>query len=249
MAFPSIAHAVAKVVMDAKLKVLEDFKEFLGSKIEMDDDLNGFFKEYQSSLQESEEMNVKASGKKGKGKAAVTGETKKKRAASIFNIYVKDIMPKLKETHGDVKDGKKLIGFASESWKSDPFALFVKEKAKELKSDSEDNVELYAKIKAMYSSSDEEAPTMAKEEEPETDKPLTKKTKAAKTKAKATKTKAAKTKAVDSSSDEDAPTMAEEETPETDKPLTKKIKAAIAKAKANPVMPSEPPTDCESDEE
>jgi hypothetical protein len=153
MAFPTVQSAVAKVVMDAKLKVFDDLVTFLDAKIEIDDELKVALAAFKDSLKESEEKAVKAAGKKSK-KNASDGETeKKKRAPSLFNLFVKDKMPELKAQHPDVKDGKLMIGFASEAWKTDPLALFVKEKAPELKkddSDDSDNETLYAKLKTMF---------------------------------------------------------------------------------------------------
>ena len=101
----------------------------------------------------SEEKVVKDAGKKIKGsKKTASGEEKKKRAPSVFNLYVKDVMPDMKAKHPDIKDGKQMIGFASESWKTDPMATFIKEKVLEMKADEKDGdvVEMYAKAKAMY---------------------------------------------------------------------------------------------------
>jgi hypothetical protein len=193
MSYPAISQAVAKVVMDAKFKVIGDFEVFLSSKIEMDEDLREFFKEFKDSLKESEEKSVKAAGKKG-GK--VSSDTpKKKRSPSLFNIYVKDIMPKLKETHSDIQDGKKLIGFAAESWKTDPFAQFIKAKSKEFKEDDMSVLDLYAKIKTMYSESESAASEPEPEKEP-------KKTSSTKTKTK--KGKKEKEKVVSDQEDNDA---------------------------------------------
>jgi len=155
MAFTAVSKAVAGVVMDAKLSVVDDLIAYLESKIEVDDDLRGMFDEFKSNLRESEEKVVKDAGKKVKGsKKTVDGVEKKKRAPSVFNLYVKDVMPDMKAKHPDIKDGKQMIGFASESWKSDPMATFIKEKVAEMKVDDKDGnvVDMYAKAKEMYKS-------------------------------------------------------------------------------------------------
>jgi hypothetical protein len=64
MAYSAITKAVANVVMDAKLSVIDDLITFLESKIEVDDDLKGIFEDFKSNLKESEEKVVKAAGKK-----------------------------------------------------------------------------------------------------------------------------------------------------------------------------------------
>ena len=151
--FVAVNKAVAGVVMDAKLAVVDDLVQYLESKIEVDDDLRAMFDEFKSNLKESEEKVVKDAGKKVKSsKKTASGEEKKKRAPSVFNLYVKDVMPDMKAKHPDIKDGKQMIGFASESWKTDPMATFIKEKVLEMKGDDKDGdvVEMYAKAKALW---------------------------------------------------------------------------------------------------
>jgi hypothetical protein len=148
MSFTIVNQAVAKVVMEAKLSVIDDIVTYLETKIEVDDDLKSIFIEFKANLKEYQEKVVKEAGKKSKVKKSHD----KKRAPSVFNLYVKDIMPDIKAKHPDIKDGKQMIGFASESWKTDPLSFFLKEKILELKSDHTDKdiVELYAMAKAMY---------------------------------------------------------------------------------------------------
>ena len=151
--FVAVNKAVAGVVMDAKLAVVDDLVAYLESKIEVDDDLRAMFDEFKSNLKESEEKVVKDAGKKVKSsKKTASGDEKKKRAPSVFNLYVKDVMPEMKASHPDIKDGKQMIGFASESWKSSPKAAFIKEKVLEMKGEDKDGdvVEMYAKAKALW---------------------------------------------------------------------------------------------------
>ena len=151
--FTAVNKAVAGVVMDAKMAVVDELVKYLESKIEVDDDLRAMFDEFKSNLKETEEKVVKDAGKKVKGsKKNASGGEKKKRAPSVFNLYVKDVMPEMKAKHPDIKDGKKMIGFASESWKNDPKAAFIKEKVLEMKGDDKtgDVVEMYAKAKALW---------------------------------------------------------------------------------------------------
>lgn len=155
MAFPTVQSAVAKVVMDAKLKVFDDLVAFLDTKIEIDDELKVALAGFKDSLKESEEKAVKVAGKKSKKNASEDAPEKKKRAPSLFNLFVKDKMPELKAQHPDVKDGKLMIGFASEAWKTDPLALFLKEKVPELKKENadSDNESLYVIAKDLFNGS------------------------------------------------------------------------------------------------
>jgi len=146
---PIIQQAVAKVIMDAKLNLVDELVTYLGSKIEIDEEIKNIFAEFKANLKEHEEKVVKIAGKKQK----VTSD-KKKRQPSIFNMYVKDVMPSIKEKNSDVKDGKKLISMAAESWKTDPMALFIKENSVTLKSDNSSMTptELYEAAKELWKS-------------------------------------------------------------------------------------------------
>lgn len=173
MAFPTVLMAIAKVVMDAKLIVVDELIVFLESKIEIDDDLKAMFAEFKDNMKESEEKVVKAAGKKSKkSKKSASSDSdteKKKRQPSVFNLYVKDTMPDIKLANPDIKDGKKLISFAAESWKNEPKAEFIKSKVLELKAlDSEANViDLYATAKALWLSGDKTITIVQEEKEKE----------------------------------------------------------------------------------
>ena len=226
MAYSAITKAVANVVMEAKLSVIDDLITFLEAKIEVDDDLKGIFEEFKSNLKESEEKVVKAAGKKAsKSKKSDSDEPKKKRAPSVFNLFVKDVMPSMKAKHPDVKDGKLMIGFASEAWKTDPMAAFIKEKVLEMKKDDKDGdvVEMFAKAKAMFKDGD----VSEVEVEKEVEKPKAKGKKAAK---EVEKPKAKGKKVVESEVEAEE---SEEEKVESEdeKPKAKGKKAAAKKTK------------------
>jgi hypothetical protein len=73
---------------------------------------------------------------KGTKRNIIDGVEKKKRAPSMFNLYVKWIMPSLKEVDasGAVKSNE-LMSLAADKWKNnaDPFGVFVKEHTKTFK--------------------------------------------------------------------------------------------------------------------
>jgi hypothetical protein len=99
--------------------------------------------------------------KKGKGKKVSSGSddepVKKKRQASLFNLFVKDKMAALKATNPE-NNGKENIKMASEAWKTDPFAAFLQDKDKiaELKSEhsDSDNETLYNLAKDAFEGAD-----------------------------------------------------------------------------------------------
>lgn len=140
MAYTAINVAIAKVVADAKQKVVDDLLAFMSTKVEVDEDILGMFKEFKDSLKEEaveEAKVVKKGGKKGK-KSDSDGEVKKKRAPTVFNLYVKAVMPEIKAANPDIKDGKKFISMASDDWKTNARATFVKDKVAELKKEDKD---------------------------------------------------------------------------------------------------------------
>jgi hypothetical protein len=235
MSYVGVNKAVAGVVMEAKMSVVDDLVQYLESKIEVDDDLRAMFDEFKSNLKESEEKVVKDAGKKTKaGKKVVDGE-KKKRAPSVFNLYVKDVMPLMKATHPDVKDGKLMIGYASESWKSSPKAAYIKDLIMDWKKEDKtlDVVEMYAKAKGMWDENGNDDIEAKEVEEKVEEKVKSVKGKAAE---KAAKGKAVpKGKAVKKPEpEEDADAEEEvEEVDEEEKPKEKTVKGKKAKKESD----------------
>jgi outer membrane lipopolysaccharide assembly protein LptE/RlpB len=77
-------------------------------------------------------------------------------APSVFNLYVKYVTPSLREKYPG-SCGKLLLTLASKSWRTDPIALFIKEKVAEYKmADKEgDIVEMFTKAKDLYNKENE----------------------------------------------------------------------------------------------
>ena len=140
--------AISKIVFEAQLKVLEDFKKFLGSKIDVDESMENDFVEFQATLK----LAVPIAKKKGRGKVSSDDESiKKKRQPSLFNLFVKDKMTSLKAENPG-KKGKEILTLASEKWNTDPFAIFLKDKMTSLKEENSDsdNETLYGKAKELF---------------------------------------------------------------------------------------------------
>jgi hypothetical protein len=85
------------------------------------------------------------------------GSEKKKRAPSMFNLYVKWIMPILKETgaeDGHEVKSNELMSMAADKWKnnSDPFGVFVKEHTKTFKKHfaSLEATEIFQKMRTCF---------------------------------------------------------------------------------------------------
>jgi hypothetical protein len=158
MSYPTVNQAIAKLIMEAKLKVVDDLETALECE---EEEFKAAIKKFRDSLVESEEAAVKDAGKKSK-RAAKTAKTsaasgsndsKKKRQASCFNLFVKDIMPSIAAENPEMK-GKETMAAASAAWKTNPMGAFIKEKFEELKKESGNeeisNIDLYAKAKAAY---------------------------------------------------------------------------------------------------
>jgi hypothetical protein len=190
MAYPTINAAVSKAILEAKMQVIDDFIKMLNEKIEIDEDLQGQFDEFKKSLAETSKAATKAANK------ATTKEPKKKRSATLFNLFVKEKQAQLKaELPGE--NGKTIIGMASKSWKEDPFALYIKEHTEKIKKayPDSDNESLYNVLKDMYDAGvkpDEDSESKAVSEAE--DEPVTKKTKGKKGEAEEADAKTKKTK-------------------------------------------------------
>ena len=144
MSYPTVNAAVAKLLLQSTLKTIDDFIEALKEDVEVDEDLMSAAAKFKDSLA------VTHKPSKAKGKTE-DGEPKKKRAASLFNIFVRDEMARMKAAD-PTKNGKDSIKEAAGAWKVDPFALFLQDKTKmaELKSDDSDNELLYRRAKAAF---------------------------------------------------------------------------------------------------
>jgi hypothetical protein len=149
MAYPTINAAVSKLILEAKMQVIDDFIKMLDEKIEIDNDLQGQFDEFKKSLEEASKAASKAS-------KTTSKEPKKKRSATLFNLFVKEKQAQLKAEHPE-ENGKAIIGMASKSWKEDPFALYIKEHTDNIKKENADadNVTLYKMLKELYESDSE----------------------------------------------------------------------------------------------
>ena len=138
MAFPSVTQAVAKIVLDSKIFAVNKLVKFLGTKMEIDEDFNGWIEEFVETLriEETKEMKetVKEAKKTSKKIKIANGEIEKKtRDPTIYNLYVKENMSYFKEKHSDITDGRVLRRMLGEEWKKDPMSAFLTMKVTSLK--------------------------------------------------------------------------------------------------------------------
>ena len=143
MAYLPVTQAVAKVVLDAKMSVVKDVIKFLGTKMEIDEDMKNWMSEFTDNLNEEEtkEMReiIKTARKKSKKIREENGELKKIiRPPSVYNLYVKDMMPSFKENNKNINDGRQLMRMLGEQWKINPMAKFLNEKVINLLSNNKE---------------------------------------------------------------------------------------------------------------
>ena len=154
MVYPTIDAAVAKVVYDAQVKTVNDFKTFLESKnidvSDMESEFTEFLSTFKADVVPIAEKKVKE--KVSKAIKADKAEPINKKQPTLFNFFVKDKMASLKLENPD-KKGKEILTMASEAWKSDPFAIFLKENQASLKEKNPElsNEVLYSKAKESFS--------------------------------------------------------------------------------------------------
>lgn len=171
MSYTTVNEMIAKIVYDAKVNTINEFKAFLADRIEiedMEDDFANFIK----TLKETAPLPEK----KGRGskKSDNTNEKKSnKRQPTLFNLFVKNKMTTIKLENPE-KKGKEIIALASESWKSDPFASFLQDKNQidALKEDSSEmsNELLFEKAKLKFDKLADVKPVESKTEKPKATK-------------------------------------------------------------------------------
>ena len=90
-AHPKVTQLFASVVHEVSTQTLDTFKEFLAERIEFDAELESHFVEFKKQLEVSTKMHVKNANKNIKSAA-----TKKPRALSKYNEYIREKISDLK---------------------------------------------------------------------------------------------------------------------------------------------------------
>lgn len=140
MTYSGVNSAVGKIIVETKLNIIDELTDYLDKKVDLDDDIKHAMCEFKEQI--------------------TATKTKKKRQLSLFNLFVKDKLPQLKAAHPDIKDGKLMISMASDAWKKEPLALYIKEHSAEIKKQGDiDPADLYNKLKKMYEATAKEDTT------------------------------------------------------------------------------------------
>ena len=140
MAFPTVDIVVAKIIMETKMKVIEDMIAFIDTKVELDDEMIELFSKFKESLKLSEEENIKKTLKK---------EKKKKRPPSVYNLFIKDQIANFKKIHPD-KNGMQLMALAVKQWKTYPKHIMNKIVELKKSNKSYSNEKIYEVAKSLY---------------------------------------------------------------------------------------------------
>ena len=164
MSFASINAAVSKVVLEAKLKTLDDLLAFMETEVDVDDELKESFEKFKAQIKANHKETPEKKTRKSKKESDGEAETKPKRKASLFNIYVREKMAEIKAENPGLKGGA--MKMASEAWNTDPFALFLKDNQKKIKEDNSDsdNETIYEKAKELFQ--DQDAGSSSEESSP-----------------------------------------------------------------------------------
>ena len=106
MASAKLNTAIATLVNETQLSTVDKIFAFLGEKIEIDDDMKGYFDEFRGTLKV---------GKKG---VSADAAPKAKRAPSAYNLYIRDKMAEFKAAG----HSGNLMKMAIEAWNADKSA-------------------------------------------------------------------------------------------------------------------------------
>jgi hypothetical protein len=192
----SLSGVVAKIVADAKMDAIQMFIDDISSymnDLDLDDEvitnMTSHMTEFKEAMAAKNQNSIKESTKISKkiSKKAASSDSgdssKKKRAPSMFNLFVKDKMIEIKNSSDSESGGssKAMMSRVSEMWKVDEFATFIKDNSKDYKKKypDADNMVLFKRMKADFkgeSNEDTEAETEADEVVSDSDvKPKTEK--------------------------------------------------------------------------
>lgn len=123
MAFPIIDKAVSKIVFDAERDMINELMTYLESK-KVNDNVLELISDFKNSRA------VAYLAKKPKKDVE-----KKKRVPKDAALFIKAIMPDIKEANPDVKKLSELRVLAAEAWKS-PEKIIMKEKIEKMKAEN-----------------------------------------------------------------------------------------------------------------
>ena len=166
--------AIAALVAEAQLSTVEKLFAFLGEKIEVDDDMKGYFEEFKAVLKTDQEAEAKAAKKGAKTKEEKAD--KPKRAPSAYNLYIRDKMADFKAAG----HSGNLMKMAIEAWNEEKGATKESSSDAEEKAKAKGGPKAASQKKDKETSSDTEETKVKAKKEPKTKTKTKKEPKAAK---------------------------------------------------------------------
>jgi hypothetical protein len=133
MALTVVNNAIAKLVVETRLDVVDKVKAYLKDKLEMEEsDLTELIDGFKETLDLTAKTATKS--KKGKKDDSSDGEEKikKKRAAGPYNIFLGEQIKQFKIDNPESKESKKFMSMAQDAWKAlkEKYPDHAKESAK-----------------------------------------------------------------------------------------------------------------------
>lgn len=148
----NLSNLVGKIVLEAKISVIDDIIKLFTEKGNITPVILENLSTFKESVSNETINNFKDVARKNKKivKKQEIASDRKKREPSMFNLFVKNKIPELKNTNPDTNSSKVLMSLASEAWKTDPFAIYIKENVSEMKKECNNNNELFEKLKSSF---------------------------------------------------------------------------------------------------
>jgi hypothetical protein len=148
MSFPEVNNVVSKIVVDARIEVVDKVHAFLKEKLELDEsDLNDLISEFKNTL----DLTVKVDKKGKKGSKKDDDKPRKKRVAGPYNKFLGEKIAEIKAAAGGEKGkGTEYMGQAQKAWKA------LKEQYPEHEKDSAKLYALWKESKGESVEEDEE---------------------------------------------------------------------------------------------
>ena len=107
--YSQILKASSDLVYKSKLQTVDDLMAFLDERVDTDHDFKEMVAEFKSQIT-ADSFAVKASTKAKK-------ETKQKRPPSAYNMFIKDAIHRLQQTHPELNNKERLVQ-ATKEWQA-----------------------------------------------------------------------------------------------------------------------------------
>jgi hypothetical protein len=118
MALTNVNNAIAKLVVETRIEIVDKMKAYLKEKLEMEEsDLNELVDEFKNTL-DLKVKDIKVTKKGKKNEEEGEEKTKKKRVAGPYNLFLGEQIKMFKIQDPESKESKKFMSNAQEAWKT-----------------------------------------------------------------------------------------------------------------------------------